>query len=129
MTTISRTSSWTAATSGPSPSNTPKYPSKARGRRRAAGGGARRPKKSPKLGRNHDHSGNAAFSAIFERRVLSDLSLCKGDVRPRVSAIATAKTATKKRKKCHKSHSQNRTHFQILLQRLVNYRYRLRDVV
>ena len=125
MTTISRTSSWTAATSGSSPSNTPKYSSKARGRRRAAGGGARRPKKSPKLGRD------AAFSAIFffERRVLSDLSLCKGDVRPRVSAIATAKTATKKRKKCHKSHSQNRTHFQILLQRLVNYRYRLRDVV
>ena len=94
MTTISRTSSWTAATSGSSPSNTPKYPSKGRGRRRAAGGGARRQKKSPKLGRD------AAFLAIFffERRALSDLSLRKGDVRSRVSAIVTAKTATKKRK-------------------------------
>ena len=129
MTTISRTSSWTAATSGSSPSITPNYPSKGCGRRRAAGGGARRPKKSlAKVGRC-----DAAFLAIcfFDRRMLSDLSLCKGDVRPRISAIATAKTATKKRKNCHKSQSQIRTHFQILssLQRLLNYRYRLRDVV
>ena len=124
MTTISgsRTSSWTAATSGSSPSNIPQCPPSAQVWRRSVGGEARRQKTSPKLG-----AMGQFLRFFFERRALPVLSLRKGDVRFRISAIATAKTATKKRRKCQ-PHSQNQTHLQIILQCRLTYLYKLRDV-
>ena len=108
MTTISRTSSsrdsrfqWLH------PLQYPAASSIRPGRGAAPGGrrGSSPAKNIAKVGRD------AAFSAILfvKRRALSDLGLRKGDVRPHVSAIVTAKTVTKKRKNCHKCYRTGRT--------------------